>query len=81
MLMNARQFGHILLLSTRPIVQSRFVQAIEKYTLPPDLLTKAIHFAEARHALYFAGFAFSLLVLWALMRTRLPPLRTLPSTT
>jgi len=54
-----------------PIVQSRFVPPVAKYTLPPDLLVKAIHFAQARHALYFAGFAFSLLVLWAMLRLRL----------
>ena len=47
------------------------MQAVEKYTLPPDLLVKAIHYAHARHALYFAGFAFSLLVLLAMMRMRL----------
>lgn len=47
------------------------MQAIEKYTLPPDLLAKAIHFAHTRQALYFAGFAFSLLVLFVMLRLRL----------
>jgi Zn-dependent protease with chaperone function len=47
------------------------VQAVQKYTLPSDILVKAIHFAHARHVLYFAGFAFSLLVLIAIIRLRL----------
>jgi Zn-dependent protease with chaperone function len=47
------------------------VQTVEKYTLPPDLLVKAIHYAHARHALYFAGFLFSLLVLCAMLKTHL----------
>jgi hypothetical protein len=44
------------------------MQAVQNYTLPPDTLAKAIQFAHARHALYFAGFAFAALVLLAIIR-------------
>jgi STE24 endopeptidase len=49
------------------------MQAVQNYTLPPDTLVKAIHFAHARHLLYFAGFAFSVLVLLAIIRFRIAP--------
>jgi len=58
------------------------MQAVQNYTLPPDTLAKAIHFAHARHALYFAGFIFSALVLLAVIRlqagSKLGRLRSLP---
>jgi STE24 endopeptidase len=47
------------------------VPTVSAYTLPPDLYARAVEFANARHALHFAGAAFSALVLYALVR--LPP--------
>ena len=44
---------------------------VSAYTLPPDLYEKAVAFAEARHALYFAGVVYAALVLYVLLR--LPP--------
>ena len=49
------------------------MQAIQSYTLPPDKYIQAVEFAHARHALYFAGFAFSALVLLAILRLRIAP--------
>jgi len=47
------------------------VPTVSAYTLPPDLYAKAVAFAQARHALYFAEVGFSALVLYFLLR--LPP--------
>jgi STE24 endopeptidase len=49
------------------------MQAVQNYTLPPETLIKAIQFAHARHVLYFAGFAFSILVLLVIIRLRVAP--------
>ncbi len=49
------------------------MQPIQSYTLPPDKLIQAIHYAHARYFLYFTGFAISVLVLAALLRLRLVP--------
>ena len=61
------------------IVQSGFVQAIQSYTLPPDKLLLAEHYALARHVLYFSSLGISAIVLVALIWWRLAPrLRTRP---
>jgi Zn-dependent protease with chaperone function len=39
------------------------------YTLPPDKLEKAIHLSRAHTALYFGGVAWTVLILWLLLRT------------
>lgn len=44
---------------------------VSAYTLPSDLYARAVAFADARHALHFAGVAFTALVLYFL--ARLPP--------
>ena len=41
---------------------------VSAYTLPPDLYAKAVSFANARHAVYFAEVPFSVLVLYSLLR-------------
>ena len=46
---------------------------ITSYTLPPDKLALAVNFAFARHVLYFASVAFSILVLLALIHFRVAP--------
>jgi Zn-dependent protease with chaperone function len=56
------------------------MQAIHAYTLPPDKLIQAVNYAHARHLLYFAGFAFSALILLAIIRLRIGPrLRHIPA--
>ena len=56
------------------------MQAIQAYTLPPDKLIQAVNYAHARHILYFAGFAFSALILLAIIRLRIGPrLRHIPA--
>ncbi|MDP8980709.1 MAG: M48 family metalloprotease [Acidobacteriota bacterium] len=49
------------------------MQAVHAYTLPPDKYIQAVQYAQARHALEFAGFAVSLLVLLAVIRLRIAP--------
>lgn len=46
---------------------------IQSYTLPPDKLTFAVHYALARHVLYFAAVGFSALVLFLLIWWRVAP--------
>jgi Zn-dependent protease with chaperone function len=43
------------------------------YTLPPDKYEKAVAYSRARYWLYFIGFAYGLLVLYAVLRLRLAP--------
>ncbi len=43
---------------------------IQSYTLPPDKLIQAVHFAHARYTLHFVGFAVSLLALALVIRLR-----------
>ena len=40
------------------------------YTLPPAKLAKAIHLSHAQTALYFGGTAWTILILWLLVRAR-----------
>src|SRR5258708_25218790 len=49
------------------------MQPVHAYTLPPDKYIQAVHYAQARHVLEFAGFAVSLLVLLAILRLRIAP--------
>ena len=49
------------------------MQAVHAYTLPPDKYIQAVHYAQARHVLEFAGFAVSVLVLLAIIRLRIAP--------
>lgn len=49
------------------------MQPIQSYTLPPDKLALAVHFALARNTLYFSSVAFSFLVLAALIAWRVAP--------
>lgn len=54
--------------------------AVHSYTLPPDKLVQAVQYAHARHVLYFAGLAISILVLAAIIRLRIvPALRRFPA--
>jgi STE24 endopeptidase len=41
---------------------------LSTYTLPPDKLEKAIHLSHWRAALHFGGVAWTILILWALVR-------------
>ena len=43
------------------------------YSLPPEKAAQAIAYARARHELYFADFAFSILVLVLIIRFRIAP--------
>ena len=45
-------------------------EKVQGYTLPPDQYEKAVAYARARHQLYFIGFAYSLLVLWVVLRLK-----------
>jgi Zn-dependent protease with chaperone function len=49
------------------------VHPIQSYTLPPDKLVLAVHYAFARHVLYFSSVAFAALVLIAMIRLRVAP--------
>jgi Zn-dependent protease with chaperone function len=43
------------------------------YSLPPDKLAKAVALAHARNLAYFGGTAWTIFVLWILVRVRLGP--------
>lgn len=43
---------------------------LTQYTLPPDKLDKAIHLNHAHAALHFGGVAWTILLLWLLVRLR-----------
>jgi len=49
------------------------MQPLEAYTLEPQTLARAINYASARHALYFASVPYSGLVLWSMLRLRIGP--------
>lgn len=42
-------------------------EEIKGYTLPPDKYEKAIAYSRARYQLYFIGFVYGLLALWAVL--------------
>jgi STE24 endopeptidase len=44
------------------------VPTVSAYTLPPELYSRALAFAQARYALHFAGVAYSALVLYGIVR-------------
>jgi STE24 endopeptidase len=46
---------------------------VKGYTLPPEKYRRAVTYARARYKLYFVGFAYGLVVLLAVLRSRLAP--------
>jgi STE24 endopeptidase len=48
-------------------------QGIKAYTLPPELYAKAVKYSRAQYILYFAGFAWGVIVLLLVLAWRLAP--------
>ncbi len=48
-------------------------QEIKAYTLPPELYAKAVKYSRAQYILYFAGFAWGVIVLLLVLAWRLAP--------
>jgi STE24 endopeptidase len=79
----ARIFRHTLLLTMlgaaltalRPLqaqeLQPPAAKPSSVYTLPPDKLDKAIHLSRAQTALHFGDVAWTILILWLLIRSGL----------
>jgi len=53
------------------ILQLAAVQTPRAYTLPPDVLAKAVALAHAHYAVYFGATLTTLLVLWLIVRLRI----------
>ncbi len=71
--MKARQFGHILRLSTYFHCTIGALTTPQVYTLPPAKLIQAVEFARARHILYFSSVAWAAAVLLTLILLRFVP--------
>lgn len=48
-------------------------QEVKAYTLPPELYEKAVKYSRAQYILYFAGFAWGVIVLLLVLAWRLAP--------
>lgn len=48
-------------------------QEVKAYTLPPELYAKAVKYSRAQYILYFAGFAWGVIVLLLVLAWRLAP--------
>lgn len=53
--------------------QAQSAPDVKAYTLPPDLYAKAKSYSRAQYILYFAGFAWSVIVLLLVLAWRLAP--------
>ena len=53
-----------------PPAAAKEKEKVQGYTLPPEQYEKAVAYARARYQLYFFGFAYGLLVLWAVLRMK-----------
>lgn len=53
--------------------QQQSTRDVTAYTLPPDLYEKAVKYSRAQYILYFAGFAWGVIVLLLVLSWRLAP--------